>query len=222
MHMHSFQHFHDLHVFERSVATIEQHATMTLVLALVIILGGGYALNNHSIRMELLQSSDASEAGIRLSRFADPQYAHESAAREQIMRTALEGLRNDLQADRAYIAVYGGMSDGIWIEYQVMNIIEVTKSGIAPSLQRLQGLGRSNWLQMEDNASRASWPFGQNLPKTYGMELYDEQGTPVGYLGIEKIQANAFAEQDLQVFRRTAEVLAGTLAKPLEQAKDSI
>ena len=203
MHTHSFHHLHDLHVFERSRTVIQRHTIIILMLAMVIMLVGTYALSIRSGHEGLFRFTEVSAAKIRLSRFADPQYAHEVAAREQMMRTALDTLRRDLQADRAYIAVYG-VTEDLWVEYRVISILEVTKTGVTPSIQRLQGIGRSSWLQMENNAYRASWLFGENLPKTFGMELYDEQGMPIGYLGIENTQENVFAEQDIQRLRETA------------------
>ena len=218
MHTHSFHH---VHVLDRGLAAIEQHVLVKVMLVMLLILVVGYVLSIQTDRVGMSQFSDVSEGKIRLSRFADPQYAHEVAAREQMMRTTLDTLRRNLQADRAYIAVYGSMSDGIWIENQVINIVEVTKPGIALTLQGLQGLGRSSWLQMEDNTRGASWLFAENLARVYGMELYDEQGTPIGYLGIEKTQEHGFAKQDIQRLRKTAEAVITALVKPLEQVKDS-
>ena len=221
MYVHSFYHVHVVHVFERGRKAIEQHALMTLVLTLAIMLGIGYTLNSQSSRVELFQFSDASEAGIRLSRFANPQYAHEVAAREQVMMAALTGLLSDLQADRAYLAVYGLIED-FWVEYQVISVLEVTKTGVAPDIQRLQGIGRSSWLQMEDNAYRANWFSTENVARVYGLELYDEQGVPVGYLGMEKTQETWFAEQDIQRVREIAEMVSTAIVKPLEQVKGSL
>lgn len=212
MHAHSLQH---LHIFERSRMAIEQHALVTLILTIGIILGLGHALRLQSDDASMFPSTEGIEAGIRLSRFADPQYAHEIAAREQTMSTALEALQRDLQADRAYIAVYG-ITEDAWAECRVIRILEAAKTGVTPNLQRLQGVWRSTWLQMEDNAYRAGWLFVQNVPKTFGMELYDEHGTPVGYLGIEKTQKHVFAEQDIQLLRETARSVEVALLHPLE------
>ena len=118
--------------------------------------------------------------------------------------------------------MYGGVSDDIWLECRVISILEVTKADIAPTFLRLQGLTRSHWLQMEDNTYRVSSLLGQNLPKTFGMELYDEQGTPVGYLGIEKTQEYALIAQDIQRLRETAETVLAAIVKPLEQGKESL
>lgn len=61
----------------------------------------------------------------------------------------------------------------------------------------------------------------QNLSKTFGLELYDKHGTPIGYLGIEKTQEYALIEQDIQRLRETAEAVLAAIVKPLEQVKDS-
>ncbi|GAK58360.1 hypothetical protein U27_05334 [Candidatus Vecturithrix granuli] len=212
MHVHSFQH---LHIVERSRMTIEQHALVTLVLALGIILGVGHALSLQSDDARTFPFTEVSEAGIRLSRFADQQYAHETAAREQAMIATLDALRRDLQADRAYIAVYG-VTEDVWVEYQVIHILEATKTGVTPDLQRLHGIGRSSWLQMEENTYRAGWLSTENLPKIYGMELDDEHGMPVGYLGIENTQEDGFIEQDIQLLREAARSIEAALLRPLE------
>ncbi|GAK55922.1 hypothetical protein U27_02883 [Candidatus Vecturithrix granuli] len=176
MHVHSFQHVHDLHIFERSRMAIEHHAIATLILTIIIILGVGHALSLQSSRVGVFQFSGAPEAGIRLSRFADPQYAHETAARERAMRAALRGLRSDLQTVRTYVVVYSDLAatNAIWKEQQIIRIFEVTKTGVAPTLQHWEGLSRLHWLQAEDYTRGASWLFEDQLPKTYGMELYDE------------------------------------------------
>lgn len=218
MHAHSLHH---LHIFERSLATIEQHMFVKVILVLLLILGIGYVLSGQTDRVGLSQCSDVSEGKIRLSRFADPQYAHEIAAREQMMRIALEGVQRDLQADRAYIAIYG-VTEEFSVEYRVISVLEVAKTGVAPSIQRLQGIGRSSWLLMEENTRGASWLFAENLANVSGMELYDEQGTPVGYLGIENTQEHVFAEQEIQRLRETVEAVITALVKPLEQGKDSL
>ncbi|GAK58607.1 hypothetical protein U27_05581 [Candidatus Vecturithrix granuli] len=128
-------------------------------------------------------------------------------------------LRSDLRAERAYIAVYG-VTEEFSVEYRVINVLEATKTGVVLSLQHLHGIGRSSWLQMENNIRGTSSLFADNLTKAYGMELYDEQGMPIGYLGIEKTQENVFAEQDIQLLRETAEVVSAAIVKPLKQFKE--
>lgn len=213
MYTHSFHHVHDLQIFERSRKVMEQHAIIMLILAIVIMLGGAYALSIRSGSVRMFHFSEVSEVGIRLSRFADPQYAHEVAAREQTMNAALDSLQRNLQADRAYIAIYGVIEE-FSVEYQVISVLEATKTDIAPSLQSLQGIGRLNWLQIEDNAYRVNWLSSENAARIYGMELYDEQGTPIGYLGIENMQAHGFAEQNIQRLRETAHSIEAVMLQP--------
>ena len=51
------------------------------------------------------------------------------------------------------------------------------------------------------------------------MELYDEQRTPISYLGIEKQQQRVLVlAQDIRALRDTAKTVVRELVQPLEQA----
>lgn len=208
MYAHSLHHGGLFHRIEQYLTTLDQQTIAAATLIMALLFGLGYVFSLPPESVEMSQTND-----VPVSRFVDPQYAHEVAMREQAVVTELEMLRDSLQAERAYLAVYSDLSgaDGIEMEQQVSRILEVTKAGAAPTMQQFQGLSRVNWLQAEDNAHWRNW----FLPQAYGFELYNARKTPIGYIGLEKIQENLLDVRGFELLEQARETIAAALDAPL-------
>lgn len=233
MHAPSLHHFHDFHPFDRIFTLLDHHAIMTVILLVTAFIIVGLILSSQPGRIRTSQFSETSDISLPaaetlqpLTRLDDPQYAHEYAVREQTLTTHLTALRDRIQADRAYVAVYKNAvsfsairfavsSERHLVEQEVFKTFEVTKGGMVPEITEFQDVSRDIWLQVVQDASVASAFFSQPIT-SYGFELYNEARIPIGYIGIEKTQQGEFGEPEIHILRETARSIATTLLQPLE------
>jgi hypothetical protein len=153
-----------------------------------------------------------------LTRIDDPRYMHEYDIRAHYINTHLDRLRKGTQADRAYVVCYGyGLSQfGGIMELKISTIFEVGLEGPTHQLRKYQDLSRKNWLRINRDGSTARGFLPGPSPHGYGMELYNEQGWVIGYLGIEYQQEELSLQGiNMPLLRQTAASMRVSLLQPL-------
>lgn len=154
-----------------------------------------------------------------LTHIDDPRYAHEYDRRAQYITTQLELLKANTQSDKAYLVSYGygsGRIGGI-LELKIARSFEVGQEGRAHRISDFQDLSRRNWLHINRDSSSTGGFLPGPVPRSYGMELYNEHGGAIGYIGIEYWQEDpALQGNDMLLLRRTASLMKIALLQSLE------
>jgi hypothetical protein len=189
------------------------------IIGVIAVLCPVYMLNIPIESKRFIQHSpadSASSSGIvgPLTLVDDPQYAHEYDTRVQYIEKHLEMLRNETQADKAYIVSYG--YDSSMREMRISSTFEAGQEGIFSQMRDFQGFSRRNWLRIKRDEQATSGLF-LVLPQSYGVELYDEQGKPIGYLGIDYLQEKSSSwGNEMKLLRQTATSIKIGLLQPIE------
>ena len=173
------------HVFSQIIYEIEHHK----LVAIVGLFAGLWLLYALTIDSQwFMQDSLASPVSIKFLTLLDaPQYEHERELRSQRIQRSLQQLKLDAGADRAYAFSYRYESSRIggMMEIKVASIFEVGQEELPHRIEDYQKLSRRNWLLLaRDNSTISSFLPGP-IPHSYGLELYDASGRPVGYIGME-------------------------------------
>jgi hypothetical protein len=211
-----------LHVLSKSINLIEHHTLITILIG-IATLWVVSALLAPSDRQMFTQhaptravSAQAFDIERPLTRLDDPQYAHEYATRAQYLNTHLERLRNTTGADRAYVVSYGyGFSRfGNTREQKISSIFEIGQERFVSQL-RYQDLSRENWLHLKrDQHTSGLFPV---ILRNYGMELFDEHGEAIGYIGLEYLQGNSSLEgNEMKLLQQAAVSIKAALLQPIE------
>lgn len=154
-----------------------------------------------------------------LTRVDDPRYAHEYDRRTQHITTQLEQLKANTQADKAYVVSYGygsGRIGGI-LELKIARIFEVGQEGLPHRISDFQDLSRKNWLHINRDGSSTGGFLPGPAPRSYGMELYNEHGGAIGYIGIEYWQEDPVLRgNEMPLLRRTASLMKIALLQSLK------
>ena len=222
--MHAPSLHHKWHWLDLSATFIEHHHKIAAALLILILFGMLSAAAN---RFAMLKAFDAgretemsrivAETVTPLTRLTNPAFALEYPQWAAYIMTHLDTLRETIQIDRAYVAVYeyARSYNFSGIEPQVFVMLESRPAHIAPQFENFQGISRENWLQTQfDGQAMNSLLF--NASQSYGTELYNEQGKPIGYLGIERAEGETFfRDMDISQFQRTAELIEQALLQPL-------
>jgi len=211
------------HVFSQVVHGIEHHKLAT-ILGIIAVLCLVYVLNIPVVHQMPIQRSPtglASSSGIvrPLTLLDDPRYAHEYATRAQYINERLDRLRKEIRADRAYVFSYGYSSGrfGGMMELTISSIFEVGQEGLVHQIRDFQDLSRKNWLRVNRDSSSTGGFLPGPFPRSYGMELYNGRGVPIGYIGIEYWQEKFSLQGDKMSFlRQTAHLMKAGLLQPLE------
>lgn len=230
MHAPSLHNFHPIHW---SFILIDHHAKMTIILLVIAFITVGLILSSQPDRIRTSPFSETADISMPavetlrpLTYLDDPQYADEYVIREQTLTAHLAALRDRIQADRVYLALYRNVgsfsaskfavsSERFLMEQEVFKTFEITKGGIAQEIKEFQDVSRDIWLQVVQDTSVASYFFSQPI-RSYGFELYNGARIPIGYIGIEKTQQDEFREPEIHILRETARAIEITLLQPLE------
>ena len=222
--MHAPSLHHKWQWLDLSATFIEHHHKIAAALLILIVFG---MLSAAASRFEMLRAFEAgretemsrvaAETVKPLTRLTNPAFAQEYPQRASYIMTHLDQLREASQIDRAYVAVYEYARSYHFsgIEPQVFVMFESRPAQIAPRFENFQGISRENWLQMQfDGQAMNSLMF--NAIQCFGTELYNEQGKPIGYLGIERAQGETFfRDREISQFQQTATLVEQALLLPL-------
>lgn len=222
--MHAPSLHHKSHWLDLSATFIEHHHKIAAALLALILFGMLSAAAN---RFAMLKAFDAgretemsrivAETVTPLTRLTNPAFVQEYPQRTAYIMTRLDTLREMLQLDRAYLAVYeyARSYNLSGIEPQVFVMLESRPADIAPQFENFQGISRENWLQIQFDG-QAMYSLMFNAVQIYGAELYNEQGKPIGYLGIERAQGETFfRDMDISQFQQAAAQVEQALLLPL-------
>ena len=203
-------------VFQKSqiishLSHVGEHHTFATLLSIFVGLFLVYSLNSPKYR---------SAGSVRhLSYIDHPQHTHEYERRATYIYDHLERLRHGSRADRVYLLAYryGSSRFGGIMELQIATAFEVGQERLPYQLEDYQNLSRRNWLRLAcDNSTTGSFLPGP-IPHSYGLELYDTSGRPVGYIGMEYWQEQpTLTEYKLPLLRKTAAEIRDSLLAPLE------
>lgn len=215
---------HKLPVFSQIIHGIEHHKLAT-ILGVIAVLCLVYVLNIPVVHQRFIQHSSAdstSSVGIvqPLTLVDDPQYAHEYDIRAQYINEHLEGLKNDTRADRVYLVTYNDGPSQFGYTIHLSHTFEISQEGLNVPISTYQDLSRQRWLYLK----RYEYTYGGLAPdillQGYGIELYDANRTPIGYIGIEYIDAKPFPQgNEIKRLRQTAAAIKTGLLRPLEHLK---
>ena len=216
---------HKWHMLDLSATFIEHHQKVAAALLIVMILGALFSLAS---RLEVLRAFEFSrdsemsrlvaETAGSLTRLTDPANALESAPRTAYIMASLDSLRKAGQIDRAYVAVYeyAPSRNLIGLESQVFAMFESHSTQIAPQFENFQRISRENWIKTQLETQAMSSLFLET-PQSYGIELYNKQGMPIGYLGIERMQGRDFFRNiEYSQLQQTARQIEQALLQPLD------
>ena len=103
------------------------------------------------------------------------------------------------------------------MELTISSIFEVGQEGLVHQIRDFQDLSRKNWLRVNRDSSSTGGFLPGPFPRSYGMELYNGRGVPIGYIGIEYWQEKFSLQGDKMSFlRQTAHLMKAGLLQPLE------
>ena len=222
--MHAPSLHHRWHWLDVSEVFIEHHHKITAALLILILFG---MISTVANRLEMLRVFQAgretdmsrivAEHVKPLTLLADSAHAREYSQRVAHIMNNLDGLRAAGQIDRAYLAVYeyAPAENLSGLESHIFVVFEAKGEGIAPRFDNYQGMPREHWLQVQlENQTMSGMYLG--APQNYGKELYNERGTPIGYVGMERMDGERFF-QDIEIsqFQRTAAQIEQELLLPL-------
>jgi len=200
------------HVFTQGINFIEYHKVLITILVVIAVIALG-AVWHPSGERQILTSDEP------LTRLDDPQYAKEYEARAQLIKAQLEKLRSDVQADRAYVVAYKYSSALLanTMELKISKTFEVGLTGSTPQLRDFQDFPRMKWLYLKREELSIGGFVPIRFPRCLGMELYDAQGTPIGYLGIDYLQETSSLRGDeRELLQQTAALIEAGLMQPIE------
>jgi hypothetical protein len=211
---------HKLHIFSQFVHKIEHHslaATMGVFAVLWLIYT--FTIDSQWFMQDSLPSAISNKP---LTLLDDPQYAHERDIRSQHIQHSLNQLKRDTGADRTYMFSYHSENGriGRMMELKVASIFEVVQEGLPHHIQDYQELSRRSWLLLARDNSTTSGFLPGPIPYSYGLELYDVSGRPVGYIGLEYWQEHPMLKgNERPLFQKTAGIIRGSLLEPLQTLK---
>ncbi|GAK53494.1 hypothetical protein U14_04759 [Candidatus Moduliflexus flocculans] len=214
------------HWLDVSEAFIEHHRKIAAALLILIVIG---MLSTAADRFEMFRgltvgretemSQIVAESVKPLTFLTDSAHASEYSQRVAHIMNHLNGLRAAGQIDRAYLAVYeyAPAENLSGLESHIFAVFEVKGEGIAPRFDNYQGMPREHWLQVQlENQTMNGMYWG--APQSYGKELYNERGTPIGYVGMERMDGERFFHDiEISQFQRTAAQIEQELLLPLNR-----
>jgi hypothetical protein len=223
MHTSSLSKFHGV---SQIIHGIEHHKLATLfgISSLVCLL---YVFNiavDHQGFVHPSSADPASSFGVvmPLTLLEAPQFGHEYDLRVHSITQHLKRLRTETRADRAYVVVYGYDSSpfGEKLEKSIFNTFEVVKTGDSPQFLDFQGFSRLNWLRLKKEEQEIISGLVSVFPRSYGMELANEDDEPIGYIGIEYWQDDPLTQSnDMHFLRQTAIAIEARLLQPLDHLR---
>ena len=215
---------HKWHAFDQGIAFVKHHQKLAETLLILAFIGLVYSITAHIESLyvpELGRETEISRiiAGNvePLTRLADPAYAQEYALRETYITSVLEKLLETSQVERAYAVVYeyGEPTVMRGIESRVAEAFEVTQPHIAPRFNNFQGMSRRNWLQVQQD-ERVLSMLSYNFFQSYGLELWNERGVAIGYIGFGRKRDDApFQDWEVAQLREAAKAVERGLLQSL-------
>lgn len=199
------------HVFSETIQRLERHKLLTILL-IILAFWLVYEVNI-SDRTFLLSS----EPERPLTRLDDPQYAHEYEKRAQDILTHLNMLKDQTQADRAYVVSYRGHRRfGTMVV--LSKIFEIGQINVLKPVSSYQGFSRMGWLYLNRYQTMISGLYPPDeFPQGSGTELYDGDGKAIGYLGIDYRQGFPISQvNNMTLLRQTATAIKTSLLQPLD------
>lgn len=195
-----------------------EHHRVAIWLSLIIVLCLPYILHS-----SVDTTSVTSSANVRyLSLLDDPFYAHEYDRRAEHILKYLEILRDETRADRAYFFSYryGAGLPGGMMGLQISRSFEVGQKEPTHHIREYQNLSRINWLRVNRDDALAGGFLPGPFPKSYGIELYNEQGMAIGYIGMDyPVEVSFLQGQEMSFFRQTADQMKAGLLQSIEHVE---
>jgi hypothetical protein len=189
---------------------------------MIAVLGLVYVLVSPTdFLMVTFPSAVSAHSTAPLTLLDNPQYAHEYDTRAYYITDQLEGLRNATQAGRAYLALYKHDSSPSHTTrtVRISTTFEVGQEGFTYHIRDFQNFARVDWLQIKRGERTLVWFGRMSLPRSYGLELFNNQNAAIGYLGIEYLNSPLSFERhdhDMDVLEQTASSIQMGLLQPLE------
>lgn len=195
-----------------------EHHRVAIWLSLILVLCLTYILHS-----SVDTASVTSSANVRyLSLLDDPFYAHEYNRRAAYIFKYLKILKDKTRADSAYFFSYRYGSDhpGGMMGLQIAQSFEVGQKEPARHIREYHDLSRTNWLRVNHNGALAGGFLPGSFPKSYGIELYNEQGMAIGYVGMDyPVEVSFLQGQEMSFFRQTAELMKAGLLQSMEHVE---
>lgn len=204
--------------FPQILHGIEQHK-LAAILSTIMVVGLVCVLNIPVERQSSVDLFRSSHILRTLTRIDDPQYADEYDTRVHAINEGLEALRDVTQSDRTYLVVYNydPFQPGIPGRIRISQTFEVGQEGFPYQISDFQHFPRQEWLQMKHGERPLHWFGSFLLPRTYGLELTNDQNIAIGYVGFEYLQTPPnVRSDDLAFLKHTAMLLSAGLSEPLE------
>jgi len=216
---------HKRHIIDLSAAFLAHHQKVALafaVLLLTIMLMYGFSVGLESLRRHLADTPGLSasvERAAPLTRMSAALLSErEYFDRAGYLADSFGALLEDVPAERVYLAVYENVfsKHEPQAETQVTSLFEMNRMAAGFDFGPVQGISRMSWLNIHRHhfATRAASAEDRDA---YGLELYNERGDALGYLGIELLQdVSSLREQDFTRIQRAADAMKTVLSAPLE------
>lgn len=220
--MHAPSLHHKWHWLDVSEAFVEHHHKIAVALLILMLIGMLSTVANRfemfrgfEVGKETEMSRIAAEQVKPLTLLTDSAHVREYPQRVAHIMDNLNRLCDVEQIDRAYLAVYeyAPSMNLSGLEPQIFAVFEAKGDGLAPRFDNYQGTSRENWLQVQGDQMVSNMYLG--MPQSYGKELYNERGTPIGYIGMERMDSERyFQEIEISQFQQTAAQIEQLLLLP--------
>lgn len=208
-------------VFSKSIHVLGHHKILTLLAIFVTVLIVVASLSQSILVNQAPTAEAVSGSSNIIAPFTlldDPHYAHEYERRAQDVLTHLNLLKDQTQADRAYVVSYSGHRIRFGTMVALSKIFEIGQIKVLKPVSSYQGFSRMGWLYFKQYQTMISGLYPPDeFPQGYGTELYDGDGKAIGYLGIDYRQGFPISQvNEMTLLRQTAAAITMSLLQPLE------
>ncbi len=219
--MHAPIHTH-IHIFSRTAHFFAHHKLKISLTVLVVALLTIASVSLNSLDLShVVPSTQTHSAGVvmPLTYIEGSRYAHESELRTHYINTHLEQLKAQTQADKVYVVSYRYDRSELGLSVRISKTFEVGKAGITAPIATYEGISRMNWLVMMRSSylTNNSLAFFAPLPRSYGLELRNDDGRAIGFLGADYLQEKpALSGETLELLEQTAIFIEAGFLQPIE------
>ena len=182
------------HIFSHIVHFLEHHIFAVLV-SIGAVLCLSYLLDTPIVHAPGV-SANSSRPARTLTLLDDPRYEDEFEKRAAYITQHLDMLRKETRARSAYLVSYrygsaGSAHSGGLPELKISRSVEVGQFESSGHILDYQHLSRTNWRRVNRNGLSTGGILPGPFPRSYGIELYNERGGAIAYLGIDFLPDDA-------------------------------
>lgn len=103
------------------------------------------------------------------------------------------------------------------MERQIATTFELGLDDPVHQIREYHDLSRTNWLRVNRDGSLTGGILPGPFPHSYGIELYNERGMAIGYVGMDYPKdVSSLQSQEISLFRQTAELITAGLLQSIE------